>query len=322
MGSRGRSRTRFSTSVTAGADRSLSDSRRAVRGGRLPGRPWHSSCRGAPGGTADSIDGDEEPSGPLWHPLRGNARARDSRVAGRRWQRADERRFYSSCCGTGSWSLARTGNRTRSVVRRRYRSPSPNQWGIPCVPSRMGATRGAPSSRVWAPRRMRQWPAAVMFFSQSEFLPKFSPMTTVSPVRKARSGVCRTRPETRPTCSRSAREPRRPAHRSVTLLMNRVWTPRSRLGGWSLNYLPRSGSRSAMVLARSGKLTPPRSCPRSRRAPYLLAATSTRIGLSFRTSAIGGITLGRLRQQHPPVCSQRTRARSPAGRGPRVAVAP
>jgi hypothetical protein len=64
-----------------------------------------------------------------------------------------------------------------------------------------------------------------MFFNQSDSRPKFSPMTTVSPVRNARSGVCRTTPDVRPTCSRSARDPRRPAKRAATLLMYLVWTP-------------------------------------------------------------------------------------------------
>jgi len=50
----------------------------------------------------------------------------------------------------------------------------------------------------------RQVPAALMLRYQSDWRPKFKPMTTVSPVRKARTGVWRKVPDLRPTCSRSA----------------------------------------------------------------------------------------------------------------------
>ena len=56
-----------------------------------------------------------------------------------------------------------------------------------------------------------------MFWYQSDWRPKFKPTITVFPERNARTGVWRTVPDLRPTCSRSANA-RWPARRRVTLL--------------------------------------------------------------------------------------------------------
>ena len=103
----------------------------------------------------------------------------------------------------------------------RYRRPKLNHGGNTAMASSSGTSRGS-DKRSRLPRIViRQPPAASTFFTQSDCAPKFAPTATTPARLNARTGVCRTFPDRRPTCSRTTSEPNPPAKRSAIGLTQR-----------------------------------------------------------------------------------------------------